>query len=69
MTSAATLRWAIRAHRTSPKMPASCTSKRCGLLDRLIALEYGAQALTTVTLDHKMATLPGVTRLATRRAL
>jgi predicted nucleic acid-binding protein len=37
----------------------------CGLLDRLIALQYSADELSTLTLDRKMAALPNVTRLVT----
>jgi predicted nucleic acid-binding protein len=37
----------------------------CGLLDRLIALQYSSDELSTLTLDRKMATLPNVTRLQT----
>ncbi len=36
----------------------------CGLLDRLIALQYTADELSTLTLDRKMAALPNVARLA-----
>jgi predicted nucleic acid-binding protein len=51
-----------------PVLAALAARQGSGLLDRLIALEYGAQALTTVTLDRKMAALPGVTRLAAQRS-
>jgi hypothetical protein len=44
------------------------TNRGCGLLDRLIALQYGADDLSTLTLDRKMAALPNVTRLASRAA-
>ena len=39
-------------------------NRGCGLLDRLIALQYSGDGLTTLTLDRKMAGLPGVTRLS-----
>lgn len=35
----------------------------CGLLDRLIADDYGRAGLATLTLERKMATLPGAKRL------
>lgn len=35
----------------------------CGLLDRLIVLQYGSDDLGTLTLDRKMAALPNVDRL------
>jgi len=35
----------------------------CGLLDRLIADDYGRAELTTLTLDRKMGILPHVRRL------
>jgi len=35
----------------------------CGLLDRLIADDYRNAGLTTLTLDRKMASLPGARRL------
>ena len=35
----------------------------CGLLDRLIANDYGQADLATLTLDWKMASLPGARRL------
>jgi hypothetical protein len=38
------------------------------LLDRLIALQYGSDELSTLTLDRKMAALPDVDRLAIRTA-
>lgn len=38
-------------------------STGCGLLDRLIADDYGRAELTTLTLDRKMAALPHVRRL------
>ncbi len=46
-----------------PVLDALAASRGCGLLDRLIALQYGAEDLATLTLDRKMATLPQVTRL------
>lgn len=44
-------------------LEALAPSRGCGLPDRLIALQYGADDLTTMTLDRKMAALPNVTRL------
>ena len=35
----------------------------CGLLDRLIDLDYAARDCETLTLDRKMASLPGVRKL------
>lgn len=35
----------------------------CGLLDRLIVLQHGSEALGTLTLDRKMAALRGADRL------
>ena len=46
-----------------PVLDALAASRGCGLLDRLIALQYSAENLATLTLDRKMATLPQVTRL------
>lgn len=40
----------------------------CGLLDRLIVLQYGSDDLGTLTLDRKMAALPGADRLTVRGA-
>ena len=50
-------------------LEALATTRGCGLLDRLIALQYTESGLTTLTLDRKMATLPNVMRLGstTRR--
>ena len=45
-------------------LDALATSRGCGLLDRLIALQYASDELGTLTLDRKMAALPNVTRLA-----
>ncbi len=39
------------------------SQRGCGLLDRLIALNYSADELGTLTLDRKMAALPNVIRL------
>lgn len=39
------------------------TNRGCGLLDRLIALQYSGGGLGTLTPDRKMAGLPGVMRL------
>ncbi|MBP6506950.1 MAG: hypothetical protein KA257_05240 [Opitutaceae bacterium] len=39
------------------------TAKEPGLTDRLIALDYALQPATVLTLDRKMATLPGCQRL------
>lgn len=36
----------------------------CGLLDRLIVLQYAADGLETLTLDRKMAALPKAARLS-----
>jgi hypothetical protein len=45
------------------------TSPRgCGLLDRLIVLQYGSDELGTLTLNRRMAALPNVDRLAIRPA-
>ena len=44
-------------------LEALATNRGCGLLDRLIALQYSADRLDTLTLDRKMAALPGFTRL------
>lgn len=46
-----------------PVLDALAASRGCGLLDRLIALQYQAENLATLTLDRKMATLPQVSRL------
>jgi hypothetical protein len=40
------------------------STRGCGLLDRLIVLQYGSDDLSTLTLDRKMAALPNVVRLA-----
>ncbi len=45
-------------------LEALASRRGCGLLDRLIALQYGGDDLSTLTLDRKRATLPNVTRLA-----
>ena len=45
-------------------MDALAAHRGCGLLDRLIVLQYGSDDLGTLTLDRKMAALPGVDRLA-----
>lgn len=47
-------------------LDALATSRGCGLLDRLIALQYGSDELSTLTLERKMAALPNVARLAIR---
>jgi predicted nucleic acid-binding protein len=44
---------------------ALASNRGCGLLDRLIALQYSNDELHTLTLDRKMASLPNVIRLAT----
>lgn len=49
-------------------LQALASQRGCGLLDRLIALQYGADELETLTLDRKMAALPHVTRLAIKPA-
>ena len=41
--------------------------KGCGLMDRLIALQYAQEGHQTLTRDRKMATLPGVSLLAVGR--
>jgi len=45
-------------------LDALATNRGCGLLDRLIALQYSGDGLAALTLDRKMAGLPDVTRLA-----
>lgn len=47
-------------------LEALATTRGCGLLDRLIALQYTESGLTTLTLDRKMATLPNVSRLGSK---
>ena len=47
-------------------LDALAKNRGCGLLDRLIALQYSGDGLGTLTLDRKMAGLPDVTRLAGR---
>ena len=47
-------------------LEALATTRGCGLLDRLIALQYTESGLTTLTLDRKMATLPNVRRLGSK---
>ena len=49
-------------------LEALASKRGCGLLDRLIALQYGDDELSTLTLDRKMAALPNVARLDTRSA-
>lgn len=49
-------------------LEALASSRGCGLLDRLIALQYSAEELSTLTLDRKMPALPKVARLAIRAA-
>ena len=44
-------------------LEALAATKGCGLLDRLIAVDYAAAQFDTLTLDRKMATLPRVKRL------
>ena len=39
---------------------ALATQRGCGLLDRLIVLQYGSDQLDTLTLDRKMAALLGI---------
>ena len=46
-----------------PTLEALAATKGCGLLDRLIAVDYAAAQFDTLTLDRKMATLPRVKRL------
>ena len=45
-------------------LDALASNRGCGLMDRLIALQYSTDELSTLTLDRKMATLPNVARLA-----
>jgi hypothetical protein len=45
-------------------LEALASQRGCGLLDRLIALQYSADELNTLTLDRKTAALPNATRLA-----
>lgn len=47
-------------------LEALAATRGCGLLDRLIALQYSESGLTTLTLDRKMATLPNVRRLGSK---
>ena len=49
-------------------LDALASSRGCGLLDRLTALQYGSDELSTLTLDRKMAAQPNVDRLAIRTA-
>lgn len=49
-------------------LDALATHRGCGLLDRLIVLQYGSDDLGTLTLDRKMAALPNVDRLTLRAA-
>ena len=49
-------------------LDALASSRGCGLLDRLIALQYASDELSTLTLDRKMAALPNATRLAVKPA-
>lgn len=51
-----------------PVLDALATNRGCGQLDRLIALQYGTEDLSTLTLDRKMAALPNVTRLVSKAA-
>ena len=44
-------------------LQALVSQRGCGLLDRLIALQYAAEDMSTLTLDRKMAALANVTRL------
>ncbi len=49
-------------------LEALASQRGCGLLDRLIALQYSADQLGTLTLDRKMAALPNATRLVIKSA-
>ena len=49
-------------------LEALASQRGCGLLDRLIALQYSADELSTLTLDRKMAALPNVSRLGSKPA-
>lgn len=51
-----------------PVLDALAAQRGCGLLDRLIVLQYSADGLITLTLDRKMAVLPQATRLARKRS-
>jgi predicted nucleic acid-binding protein len=51
-----------------PALDALATNHGCGLLDRLIALQYSADELTTLTLDRKMAALPNAALLLSKPA-
>ncbi len=44
-------------------LEALSSRRGCGLLDRLIVLQYAGEGLETLTLDRKMAALPKATRL------
>ena len=44
-------------------LEALASRRGCGLLDRLIVLQYGSDELSTLTLDRKMAALPNAARL------
>lgn len=49
-----------------PVLDALAAVRGAGLMDRLIALQYEAEGVETLTLDRKMAALPNVSRLALR---
>jgi hypothetical protein len=49
-------------------LEALSSRRGCSMLDRLIALQYGSDELSTLTLDRKMAALPNLDRLAIRAA-
>ncbi len=49
-------------------MAALASSRGCGLLDRLITLQYSSDELNTLTLDRKMAALLNATRLNIKAA-
>ena len=49
-------------------LEALASRRGCGLLDRLIALQYRTDELGMLTLDRKMAVLPDVVRLAVKPA-
>jgi predicted nucleic-acid-binding protein len=47
----------------APVLQALTAARGCGLMDRLIALDCASAGATPLTLDRKMATLPGVMKL------
>lgn len=49
-------------------LDALASRKGCGLMDRLIALQYAAEDSEALTLDRKMAALPNATLLSRKMA-